>query len=133
MGHGLRRRGGGKSPVAGPRPAAAWGVDEAASFVVELVVSELVTNAIRHGNAPVCLRLIQERGLIIEVSDGGHTSPHLRRAAMEDEGGRGLFLVAQLTQRWGTRYTSTGKTIWTEVPLSPAKLPGTLPGERFEL
>ena len=112
---------------------AAWGVDEAASFVVELVVSELVTNAIRYGNAPVCLRLIQERGLIVEVSDGGHTSPHLRRAAMEDEGGRGLFLVAQLTQRWGTRYTSTGKTIWTEVPLSPAKLPGTFPGERFEL
>ncbi|MEU5194460.1 SpoIIE family protein phosphatase [Streptomyces scabiei] len=112
---------------------AAWGVDEAASFVVELVVSELVTNAIRYGNAPVCLRLIQERGLIVEVSDGGHTSPHLRRAAMEDEGGRGLFLVAQLTQRWGTRYTSTGKTIWTEVPLSPAKLTGTFPGERFEL
>lgn len=112
---------------------AAWGVDEAASFVVELVVSELVTNAIRYGNAPVCLRLIQERGLIVEVSDGGHTSPHLRWAAMEDEGGRGLFLVAQLTQRWGTRYTSTGKTIWTEVPLSPAKLPGTFPGERFEL
>lgn len=112
---------------------AAWGVDEAASFVVELVVSELVTNAIRYGNAPVCLRLIQERGLIVEVSDGGHTSPHLRRAAMEDEGGRGLFLVAQLTQRWGTRYTSTGKTIWTEVPLSPAELPGTFPGERFEL
>ncbi|GAA3910036.1 hypothetical protein GCM10023084_72690 [Streptomyces lacrimifluminis] len=60
---------------------AAWGVDEAASFVIELVVSELVTNAIRYGNAPVRLRLIQERGLIVEVSDGGHTSPHLRRAA----------------------------------------------------
>ncbi len=112
---------------------AAWGGDEAASFVVELVVSELVTNAIRYGGAPVCLRLIRERGLIVEVSDGGHTSPHLRRAAMEDEGGRGLFLVAQLTQRWGTRYTSRGKTIWTEVPLSPAQLPGTFPGERFEL
>ncbi|MFE9454734.1 SpoIIE family protein phosphatase [Streptomyces sp. NPDC006739] len=112
---------------------AAWGVDEAASFVVELVVSELVTNAIRYGGAPVCLRLIQERGLIVEVSDGGHTSPHLRRAAMEDEGGRGLFLVAQLTRSWGTRYTSRGKTIWTEVPLSPAKLPVTFAGEQFEL
>ncbi|MDX3524641.1 SpoIIE family protein phosphatase [Streptomyces scabiei] len=112
---------------------AAWGVHEAATFVVELVVSELVTNAIRYGGAPVCLRLIRERGLIVEVSDGGHTSPHLRRAAMEDEGGRGLFLVAQLTQRWGTRYTSTGKTIWTEVSLSPAQLPGYFPGESFEL
>ncbi|MFF4692338.1 SpoIIE family protein phosphatase [Streptomyces sp. NPDC001307] len=112
---------------------AAWGVDEAASFVVELVVSELVTNAIRYGGAPVCLRLIRERGLIVEVSDGGHTSPHLRRAAMEDEGGRGLFLVAQLTQRWGTRYTPTGKTIWTEVPLVPAQMPGTFAGEQFDL
>nr|WP_234315204.1 SpoIIE family protein phosphatase [Streptomyces globisporus] len=99
---------------------AAWGVDEAASFVVELVVSELVTNAIRYGGAPVILRIIRDRGLIVEVSDGGHTSPHLRRAAMEDEGGRGLFLVAQMTQRWGTRYTPKGKTIWTEVSLTPA-------------
>jgi hypothetical protein len=81
----------------------------------------------------VCLRLIRERGLIVEVSDGGHTSPHLRRAAMEDEGGRGLFLVAQLTQRWGTRYTSTGKTIWTEVSLVPAQMPGTFVGEQAEL
>ncbi|WP_055714290.1 SpoIIE family protein phosphatase [Streptomyces torulosus] len=112
---------------------AAWGVDEEASFVVELVVSELVTNAIRYGGAPVCLRLIRERGLIVEVSDGGHTSPHLRRAAMEDEGGRGLFLVAQLTRSWGTRYTSRGKTIWTEVPLSPAKLLATFVGGQFEL
>ncbi|WP_262700810.1 MULTISPECIES: ATP-binding protein [Streptomyces] len=112
---------------------AVWGVDEAASIVVELVVSELVTNAIRHGGAPVSLRLIQERGLIVEVSDGGHTSPHLRRAAMEDEGGRGLFLVAQLTQRWGTRYTSTGKTIRTEVSLGPARLPGTFAREQSEL
>ncbi|MFE2992927.1 ATP-binding protein [Streptomyces sp. NPDC059262] len=82
-----------------------WEVDEGASFTVELVVSELVTNAIRYGTPPISLRLIRERGLIVEVSDGGHTSPHLRRAAMEDEGGRGLFLVAQMTQRWGTRYT----------------------------
>jgi serine phosphatase RsbU (regulator of sigma subunit)/PAS domain-containing protein/anti-sigma regulatory factor (Ser/Thr protein kinase) len=112
---------------------AAWGAEEAASFVVELVVSELVTNAIRYGGAPVRLRLIRERGLIVEVSDGGHTSPHLRRAAMEDEGGRGLFLVAQLTQRWGTRYTPTGKTIWTEVSLVPAQMPGTFTGEQLEL
>ncbi|GAQ65471.1 SpoIIE family protein phosphatase [Streptomyces scabiei] len=112
---------------------AGWGVDEAASFVVELVVSELVTNAIRYGGAPVCLRLIRERGLIVEVSDGGHTSPHLRRAAMEDEGGRGLFVVAQLTQRWGTRYTPTGKIIWTEVSLAPPRLPGAFADEQLEL
>ncbi|MBG0850365.1 SpoIIE family protein phosphatase [Streptomyces spinoverrucosus] len=98
-----------------------WGIDEAARFVAELVVSELVTNAIRYGGAPVRLRLIRMHSLIIEVSDGGLTSPHLRQAAAEDEGGRGLFLVAQLTQRWGTRYSPPGKTIWTEVSANGAE------------
>jgi hypothetical protein len=60
--------------------------------------------------------------LICEVSDASSTSPHLRRARIFDEGGRGLMLVAQLTERWGTRYTGTGKTIWTEQPL-PARVP----------
>jgi anti-sigma regulatory factor (Ser/Thr protein kinase) len=104
-----------------------WGVDEGVAFTVELVVSELVTNAIRYGRPPIRMRLIRERGLIVEVSDGGHTSPHLRRAAMEDEGGRGLFLVAQMTQRWGTRYTPAGKTIWTEVSLTPTPLEALTP------
>jgi PAS domain S-box-containing protein len=111
---------------------AGWGVADETSFVAELVVSELVTNAIRYGGAPVRLRLIRERGLIVEVSDGGHTSPHLRRAAMEDEGGRGLFLVAQLTERWGTRYTPTGKTIWTEMSRTPSELPGVFTIEECE-
>lgn len=102
---------------------AEWGVPDETTFVVELVVSELVTNAIRYGGAPVRLRLIREGGLIVEVSDGGHTSAHLRRSAWEDEGGRGLFLVAQLTERWGTRYTPTGKTIWTEMSRAPGELP----------
>ncbi|MFB7161026.1 SpoIIE family protein phosphatase [Streptomyces sp. NPDC056242] len=93
-----------------------WGLDDAA-FVAELVVSELVTNAIRYGGPPVSLRLLRDvdRTLICEVSDGGHTSPHLRRASDEDEGGRGLFLVAQLTDMWGTRYDRQGKTIWAEI------------------
>ncbi|WP_369249886.1 SpoIIE family protein phosphatase [Streptomyces sp. R41] len=93
-----------------------WGLDEAA-FVTELVVSELVTNAIRYGGAPIQLRLIRDRTLICEVSDASSTSPHLRRARTYDEGGRGLLLVAQLTDRWGTRPTGTGKTIWAEQPL----------------
>ncbi|WP_327432579.1 SpoIIE family protein phosphatase [Streptomyces sp. NBC_01236] len=94
----------------------AWGLDEAA-FVTELVVSELVTNAIRYGGAPIQLRLIRDRTLICEVSDASSTSPHLRRARTYDEGGRGLLLVAQLTDRWGTRPTGTGKTIWAEQAL----------------
>jgi serine phosphatase RsbU (regulator of sigma subunit)/anti-sigma regulatory factor (Ser/Thr protein kinase) len=95
-----------------------WGLDEAI-FVTELVVSELVTNAIRYGVPPIRLRLIRDRALICEVSDGSSTSPHLRRAQAYDEGGRGLLLVAQLTQRWGSRQTATGKTIWAEQPLQP--------------
>ena len=91
----------------------AWGLDDAA-FVTELVVSELVTNAIRYAEPPIQLRLIHDRTLICEVSDASSTAPHLRRARTYDEGGRGLLLVAQLTQRWGTRHTPTGKTIWAE-------------------
>jgi anti-sigma regulatory factor (Ser/Thr protein kinase) len=98
------------------RQLAAWGL-ETASFVTELVVSELVTNAIRYGGPPIQLRLIRDRTLICEVSDGSSTSPHLRRARTFDEGGRGLLLVAQVSQGWGTRHTGTGKTIWTEQPL----------------
>ncbi|OIJ90110.1 PAS sensor protein [Streptomyces sp. MUSC 14] len=97
----------------------AWGLDEAA-FVTELVVSELVTNAIRYGEPPIQLRLIRDRALICEVSDASSTSPHLRRANDYDEGGRGLLLVAQLTQRWGSRQTGRGKTIWAEQALPEA-------------
>ena len=63
------------------------------------------------------LRLIRDRTLICEVADASPTSPHLRRAHAFDEGGRGLLLVAQLTQRWGSRHTDGGKTIWAEQPL----------------
>ncbi|MFF8870583.1 ATP-binding SpoIIE family protein phosphatase [Streptomyces massasporeus] len=93
---------------------AAWGLEELA-FMTELVVSELVTNAIRYGRPPVRLRLIRDRSLLCEVSDAGSTTPHLRRARTFDEGGRGLFLVAQLAERWGTRHARQGKTVWAEL------------------
>lgn len=93
-----------------------WGLEEVV-FTTELIVSELVTNAIRYGSPPIRVRLLRGRSLTCEVWDGSSTSPRLRRAATMDEGGRGLFLVAQLAQRWGTRYTPGGKVIWTEQPL----------------
>lgn len=96
------------------RQLTVWGLEEA-GFVTELVVSELVTNAIRYAEGPIHLRVIRDRhALICEVSDTTTTAPHLRYARTGDEGGRGLFLIAQLTQRWGTRFSDTGKTIWTE-------------------
>jgi anti-sigma regulatory factor (Ser/Thr protein kinase) len=101
------------------RQLSVWGLEETA-FTTELIVSELITNAIKHACGPISLRLIHERTLICEVSDASNTSPRLRRALGMDEGGRGLFLVAQVAQRWGTRYTSTGKTIWAEVQLPGA-------------
>ncbi|MFB6846611.1 SpoIIE family protein phosphatase [Streptomyces sp. NPDC056373] len=95
---------------------AEWGLD-ACAFVTELVVSELVTNAIRHAEPPIELRLIYDRSLICEVSDGSTTAPHMRRARTYDEGGRGLLLVAQTCQGWGARHTADGKVIWAEQAL----------------
>jgi serine phosphatase RsbU (regulator of sigma subunit) len=93
-----------------------WGLDGIA-FTTELILSELITNAIRYGTPPIKVRMLYDRTLICEISDGSSTAPHLRRAATTDEGGRGLFLVAHYAERWGTRYPPRGKVIWAE--LSP--------------
>ncbi|MEY9989139.1 serine phosphatase RsbU (regulator of sigma subunit)/PAS domain-containing protein/anti-sigma regulatory factor (Ser/Thr protein kinase) [Streptomyces sp. V4I8] len=115
-----------------PDPAAVAGMREAVSqkleawdlsefgFTMELILSELITNAIRYGAGPIHVRLIRDRTLICEVADGSSTSPHLRYAATTDEGGRGLFLVSQMAERWGTRYTPQGKVIWAEQALPDA-------------
>ncbi|MFB7176762.1 SpoIIE family protein phosphatase [Streptomyces sp. NPDC056257] len=96
-----------------------WGLEES-SFATELLLSELVTNAVRYGTAPIRVRLILDRTLICEVYDASSTAPRMRHAASTDEGGRGLFLVAQLAQAWGTRYTTGGKVIWAECALTAA-------------
>ncbi|AUY49502.1 SpoIIE family protein phosphatase [Streptomyces sp. CB01881] len=94
----------------------AWGLEDLV-FTTELVLSELVTNAIRYAGGPVEVRLILAERLTCEVSDPSATQPRMRRARLTDEGGRGLYLVAQLTDRWGSRYTRHGKTIWAEQEL----------------
>ncbi|MFD8231497.1 SpoIIE family protein phosphatase [Streptomyces sp. NPDC059696] len=101
------------------RRLSGWGLEETA-FAAELILSELITNAVRHGAEPIRVRLLYGRTLICEVSDASNTAPHLRRAASTDEGGRGLFLVAQLSQSWGTRYLPEGKVIWAECELDAA-------------
>ncbi|MGW0365745.1 SpoIIE family protein phosphatase [Streptomyces sp. NPDC002990] len=102
---------------AGAAQLAAWDLADV-TFTAELILSELITNAIRYGTPPIRVRLLRDRSLICEVSDGSSTSPHLRYAATTDEGGRGLFLVAQFAERWGTRYTERGKVIWAELSLT---------------
>ncbi|MFF3373748.1 SpoIIE family protein phosphatase [Streptomyces sp. NPDC002680] len=98
---------------AATRQLAMWRLDDLA-FATELIVSELVTNAIRYAGGPISLRLIQDTHLVCEVSDPSNTQPRLRRAHTNDEGGRGLFLVAHLARRWGSRYGQSGKTVWAE-------------------
>lgn len=92
---------------------AEWDLSDYA-FATELVVSELLTNAVTHAQGPVLLRLIRDGSLICEVSDGSDTAPHMRHAQLLDEGGRGLYLIGQVADRWGTRYSADGKTIWVE-------------------
>ncbi|MFM9372013.1 SpoIIE family protein phosphatase [Streptomyces sp. Da 82-17] len=83
----------------------------------ELLVSELVTNALRYGEGDIRLRLLLDRTLVCEVWDAGLVQPRRRRARDTDEGGRGLQLVGLLSASWGSRRTPRGKTVWFELPL----------------
>ncbi|MET8811527.1 SpoIIE family protein phosphatase [Streptomyces sp. NPDC004549] len=92
-----------------------WGLAELA-FTATLVVSELVTNAVRYSEGPIRLRLVRDHtALIIEVTDDSSTAPQLRHAEDDDEHGRGLSITSQLTEHWGTRREHRGKTIWAEL------------------
>lgn len=90
-----------------------WGLEDI-GFATELILSELIANAILYGIPPIRVRLVHDRPLICEVADGSSTSPHLRRAAATAQGERGLFLAAQFAERWGTRYTHRGRAIRAE-------------------
>ncbi|THA29617.1 PAS domain S-box protein [Streptomyces sp. A1277] len=94
----------------------AWGLDELVD-TTELLVSELVTNALRYGEGEIRLRLLRDRTLVCEVWDAGLVQPRRRRARDTDEGGRGLQLVGLLSAAWGARRTPRGKTVWFELPL----------------
>ncbi|MFB8136834.1 SpoIIE family protein phosphatase [Streptomyces mirabilis] len=96
-----------------------WGLEHLVA-TVQLIVSELVTNAISYGGGPICLRLIQHQVLTCEVSDSNTSHPHPRQPHIIGENGRGLFLVAQLSRRWGSRSAPAGKVVWAEQDL-PSK------------
>ncbi|MEN3583234.1 SpoIIE family protein phosphatase [Streptomyces sp. ZYX-F-203] len=93
-----------------------WGLESLAD-TTELLVSELVTNALRYGEGDIGLRLLLDRTLVCEVWDSGLVQPRRRRARDTDEGGRGLQLVGMLSAAWGSRRARGGKTVWFE--LSP--------------
>ncbi|HEY3735359.1 MAG TPA: SpoIIE family protein phosphatase [Streptosporangiaceae bacterium] len=99
------------------RQMAKWGLARQA-HTTELLVSELVTNAIAYSTGPVSLRLILDEALVCEVFDDAAAMPRLRLANDSDENGRGLQVVSQLAARWGTRRTADGKAVWFEQSLS---------------
>ncbi|MEV7415245.1 SpoIIE family protein phosphatase [Streptomyces sp. NPDC089919] len=92
---------------------AAWDLTDLAD-VCELVVSELVGNALRYGNGPGRLRLLRGERLVVEVSDTGPDLPQIQHADLSDEGGRGLQLINMLCRRWGSCRTVAGKVVWAE-------------------
>ncbi|MEU0056373.1 SpoIIE family protein phosphatase [Streptomyces sp. NPDC006334] len=106
----------------------AWGLEQLVD-TTELLVSELVTNALRYGEGEIRLRLLLDRTLVCEVWDAGLVQPRRRRARDTDEGGRGLQLVGLLSAAWGSRRTPRGKTVWFELPLPDGETTLTDPAE----
>ncbi|MDK1476585.1 SpoIIE family protein phosphatase [Streptomyces sp. 549] len=98
------------------RALARWDLEEL-SDSVELLVSEVVTNAVRYAERPITLRLLRTDTLRCEVGDDVPQLPRLRQARVTDEGGRGLYLVNRLARRWGATRLSTGKVVWFELAL----------------
>ncbi|MFE6752813.1 SpoIIE family protein phosphatase [Streptomyces sp. NPDC057684] len=96
------------------RQLAAWKISEEVAFTTEVIVSELVANAVRYGAPPYRLRLIFDDHLTCEIRDAGTSVPHLLHARAIDEGGRGLFIVASIAETWGVRYHVQGKTVWAQ-------------------
>ncbi|MFI9270587.1 SpoIIE family protein phosphatase [Kitasatospora sp. NPDC052896] len=90
-----------------------WGLEPLAESA-ELMVSELVTNAIQHATRPVTLRLVRTSLLRCEVGDDSPQLPRRRQAGPQDERGRGLHLVARIAERWGATRLGGGKVVWFE-------------------
>ncbi|MFI1093274.1 SpoIIE family protein phosphatase [Streptomyces sp. NPDC020917] len=93
-----------------------WGTRDDTRYTAMLLVSELVTNAVRFATGPVTVRLIRAgHSLLCEVGDTGNGRPRLGRVGLLDDRGRGLQVVHRLTTRWGVRWTDTGKVVWAEL------------------
>jgi len=103
------------------RTMAEWSMPTELTEAVVLVVSEMVTNAVIHGRPPIDLRLRRTaRHVVVEVGDGASVMPRKLRPRPEDEHGRGLQLIAALSERWGSRPTPEGKSVWCLFVIPPA-------------
>ncbi len=105
------------------------GVAEGVVDDAELIVAELVTNALLHGRPPVTLRLLPLPDRVrIEVEDRGRQAPVRPRQTTDAMTGRGLFLVAALATGWGVAQAPRGKIVWAELATSADGIAGTSPG-----
>jgi anti-sigma regulatory factor (Ser/Thr protein kinase) len=102
------------------RLLASWRMAEAATKDVQLLASEVVGNAIRHGQSPVTLIARYDgKRVRVEVGDGSPELPALKHPSAFDEGGRGMLLVEAIARNWGVLATVGGKRVWFEVELGP--------------
>lgn len=81
-----------------------------------LLLSELVTNAIRHGSLPITCSMSYSHGqLRVEVCDASADAPVVVEAPVDSIGGRGMKLVSVLAHSWGWQVLTTGKCVWFEL------------------
>jgi signal transduction histidine kinase len=84
---------------------------------VELMVSELATNSVKHAHSDFKVSIDDAGGEIrVEVSDTGRGQPELRSPAALEPSGRGLRIVEALSGAWGTVDSPRGKTVWFTLP-----------------
>jgi anti-sigma regulatory factor (Ser/Thr protein kinase) len=92
------------------------GIDDRAADVTTLLVSELITNALRHGPPPLCLQVVVLADRVrLEVHDSNPAPPVLSRPDLESEHGRGMWLIDTVSARWGHRPLPPGKVVWLEL------------------
>ena len=98
-----------------------WGLP-ALIDTTELLISEMVTNAVQHGHGTVQVRLLYGTTLVCEVSDHSPVTPLVRSPHLLEDAGRGMQLIGWLAQRWGSRHVPGGKVVWCELALAPPDL-----------
>jgi len=97
-----------------------WDCDDP-DRIVELLTSEVVTNAVRHARGPIHVEASLDDDWVVKVetADHGLGLPQVEHPELLDESGRGLLLVQLLAEHWGVETFTDHKVVWFEVPLTP--------------